>query len=82
MRTNQSQCLEHHFYFVHCLTRVPGILILQALEKKYDTLRDKLLLESLKKQLGAAEWAMLSEQERQKKLLALKREERRLRKEG
>ena len=26
--------------------------ILQALENKYDTLRDKLLLEALKKQLG------------------------------
>ena len=58
------------------------MICLQALDKKYDTLRDKLLMEALKKQLGDSEWALLSEKERQKKLLALKMEERRLRKEG
>ncbi|XP_071961658.1 uncharacterized protein [Antedon mediterranea] len=56
--------------------------LLKALDKKYDTLRDKLLLESLKKQAGEGEWAKLSEQERQKRLMKLKLEERRLRKEG
>ncbi|PFX16028.1 hypothetical protein AWC38_SpisGene19720 [Stylophora pistillata] len=56
--------------------------LISALDQKYDTLKDKLLLEALKKQLGDAEWAQLSEQERQKRLVKLKLEERRLRKEG
>lgn len=56
--------------------------LINALDKKYDALKDKLLLEALKKQLGDAEWATLSEQERQKRLVKLKLEERRMRKEG
>lgn len=56
--------------------------LIGALDKKYDALKDKLLLEALKKQLGDAQWATLSEQERQKKLVKLKLEERRMRKEG
>jgi len=56
--------------------------LVKALDQKYDALKDKLLLEALKKQLGDAEWAALSEQERQKRLVKLKLEERRLRKEG
>ncbi|XP_033123436.1 trichohyalin-like isoform X2 [Anneissia japonica] len=56
--------------------------LLKALDKKYDTLKDKLLMESLRKQAGDAEWAKLSEAERQKRLMRLKLEERRLRKEG
>ena len=56
--------------------------LLKALEDKYDALRDKLLLEALEKQLGAAEWAKLSEQERQARLAKLKLQERRLRQQG
>jgi len=56
--------------------------LVKALDQKYDALKDKLLLEALKKQLGDAEWAALSEQERQRRLVKLKLEERRLRKEG
>ena len=56
--------------------------LLKALEEKYDALRDKLLLEALEKQMGAAEWARLSEQERQARLAKLKLQERRLRQQG
>lgn len=56
--------------------------LLKALEDKYDALRDKLLLEALEKQMGAAEWARLSEQERQTRLAKLKLQERRLRQQG
>ncbi|XP_071784125.1 uncharacterized protein [Asterias amurensis] len=56
--------------------------ILKALDKKYDTLKDKLLVDVLRNQLGEAEWARMNEQDRQKKLLELKREEMKLRKEG
>ena len=56
--------------------------LLKALEDKYDALRDKLLLEALEKQMGAAEWAQLSEQERQTRLTKLKLQERRLRQQG
>ena len=56
--------------------------LLKALEEKYDALRDKLLLEALEKQMGAAEWARLSEQERQARLAKMKLQERRLRQQG
>lgn len=56
--------------------------LLKALEDKYDALRDKLLLEALEKQYGTAEWARLSEQERQARLAKLKLQERRLRQQG
>lgn len=56
--------------------------LLKALEDKYDALRDKLLLEALEKQMGAADWARLSEQERQARLAKLKLQERRLRQQG
>ena len=56
--------------------------LLKALEDKYDTLRDKLLLEALEKQVGAADWARLSEQERQARMAKLKLQERRLRQQG
>ena len=55
---------------------------MQALEEKYDALRDKLLMEALIAQVGETEWKLLSEQERQRKLMQLKLEERRLRQEG
>ena len=45
-------------------------------------MRDKLLLEAMKKQLGDAEWALLSEQERQARLTKMKLLEKRLRREG
>lgn len=56
--------------------------VIKALNEKYDALRDQLLLEALKKQMSDAEWAKLSEQERQARLTKLKLMERRLRKEG
>ena len=56
--------------------------LLDALDSKYDTLRDKLLSEALMKEMGAAEWQALSEQERQARLVKMKLEERRLRREG
>ena len=56
--------------------------LLKALEEKYDALRDKLLLEALEKQMGVAEWARLSEQERQARLAKMKLQERRLRQQG
>lgn len=56
--------------------------LVKALEDKYDALRDKLLLEALEKQLGAAEWARLSERERQARLAKLKLQEKRLRQQG
>ena len=56
--------------------------LLEALDGKYDALRDKLLAEALMRQLGETEWNRLSELERQKKLAELKLKERRLRREG
>ena len=56
--------------------------LVKALEDKYDTLRDKLLLEALMKQYGEAEWARLSERERQTLLTKLKLQEKRLRQQG
>ncbi|KAJ8047726.1 hypothetical protein HOLleu_06793 [Holothuria leucospilota] len=56
--------------------------LVKALEGKYDALRDKLLLEALMKQIGAEEWARLTEKERQARLMKLKLQERRLRQEG
>ena len=56
--------------------------LVEALEQKYDAMKDKLLTEALMKQMGASEWAALSERERQAKLLKLKLQERRLRQEG
>ena len=55
---------------------------MQALDDKYDTLRDKLLSEALMRQMGEEEWRRLSERERQERLMKLKLEERRLRQEG
>lgn len=56
--------------------------LMEALEGKYDALRDKLLAEALIKQLGESEWQRLSELERQKKMMELKLKERQLRREG
>ena len=56
--------------------------LVEALEQKYDAMKDKLLTEALMKQMGEAEWAALSERERQAKLLKLRLQERKLRQEG
>lgn len=56
--------------------------LVEALEQKYDAIKDKLLTEALMKQVGDAQWAALSERERQAKLLKLKLQERKLRQEG
>ncbi|XP_055999875.1 trichohyalin-like isoform X3 [Ostrea edulis] len=56
--------------------------LIEALEGKYDALRDKLLAEALIKQLGESEWQRLSDLERQKKMMELKLKERQLRREG
>ena len=54
----------------------------QALNEKYDFLRDKLLAEALIAKLGEEEWRRLTEKERQQQLMKLKLEEKRLRKLG
>ena len=41
-----------------------------------------MLTDALMKELGEEEWKRLSEQERQKKVLEMKRKERQLRREG
>lgn len=56
--------------------------LLDALQNKYDILKDKLLMQSLMDQYGQNEWDKLSEKERQKRLIELKLQEKRLRKEG
>ncbi|XP_060082221.1 trichohyalin-like [Ylistrum balloti] len=56
--------------------------LLEALDGKFDALRDKLLAEALIKQLGEADWKLMSEKERQKKLMELKLKERQLRRDG
>ncbi|XP_064633679.1 golgin subfamily A member 4-like [Lineus longissimus] len=56
--------------------------VIDAVEKKYDALRDKILMEALMKQAGDVEWNQLSEKERQARLIKLKMEEKRLRQEG
>ncbi|CAH1265139.1 MAB21L2 [Branchiostoma lanceolatum] len=56
--------------------------LIDALEGKYDALRDKLIAEALAKQMGEAEWSLLSEQERQARLIKMKLEQRKLRQEG
>ncbi|KAL5247538.1 hypothetical protein ACHWQZ_G019427 [Mnemiopsis leidyi] len=56
--------------------------VAQELEDKYDKLKDKLYTAALMKQLGEKEWAMLSEKERQKKLLEMRRQAMKLKKEG
>ncbi|EDV29717.1 uncharacterized protein TRIADDRAFT_52404 [Trichoplax adhaerens] len=56
--------------------------LVKALEEKYDMLKEKLILDALKTQMGDAEWAKLSERERQARLMKLKLEERKLRNEG
>ena len=64
------------------ITSVGEEQLVDALDSKYDTLRDKLLSEAMMKEMGAAEWQALSEQERQARLVKMKVKERRLRKEG
>ncbi|GFS04525.1 trichohyalin-like [Elysia marginata] len=56
--------------------------VIKALEKKFDAMKDKLLIEALIREMGEADWSRLSDLERQKKLLELKMRERRLRREG
>lgn len=58
------------------------ILFFQALEDKYDSLRDKLLMDLLMRQLGDKAWNDMSEKERQRRLMELKRLERDLRRRG
>ena len=58
------------------------VLILQEVDKKYDALRDQLLLEALMRQYGETEWNRLSQKERQRLLLELRLKERRLRQQG
>ena len=56
--------------------------LVQALETKYDALKDKLILEGLEKQMGEAMWAEKSEQERQKELMQFKLQQKRLKQQG
>ena len=52
------------------------------LEKKYDAMKDVMVMEGLMKQYGVSEWANMTERERQAKLLKVKMQERRLKQEG
>lgn len=56
--------------------------LVKALEDKYDSLRDKLLMQALMKQFSEAEWARMSDKERQALLTKLKLQEKRLRQQG
>ncbi|XP_070192500.1 trichohyalin-like isoform X3 [Littorina saxatilis] len=56
--------------------------VVKALEMKYDAMRDKLIIEALIQQYGEVEWKRMSELERQRKLVEMKRKERQLRHEG
>ena len=56
--------------------------LIQALEDKYDALRDKMIADSLMKQYGEAEWKALSEKERMAQLAKMKLEAKKLRREG
>lgn len=56
--------------------------LLDALEEKYDALKDKLIAESLINELGAAEWEKLSERERQSKIVKIRLQEKKLREQG
>lgn len=56
--------------------------LIDALETKYDALKDKLILDALEKQMGDLQWAALNEQERQRQLMKIKLEQRKLKQEG
>lgn len=52
------------------------------MEDKYDALRDKLIADALMKQVGEQEWKAMSERDRMAKLVQMKLEAKRLKKEG
>eukprot|EP00111_Clytia_hemisphaerica_P002852 TCONS_00008039-protein len=56
--------------------------LVEALESKYDVLKDKLILDALEKQMGASKWAEMNERERQRELLKLKLQQKKLQQEG
>ena len=56
--------------------------LLNELEKKYDLVLDKLLEQALRNQLGDAAWEAMTSQERQRHLVKLKLQNRKLRAEG
>ena len=56
--------------------------LVQALEDKYDALRDKLIADALIKQVGESDWKAMSERDRMAKLVQLKLEAKKLKKEG
>lgn len=64
-------------------TELDDEALVNALEEKYDTFRDKLLIEVLKAQAGGEDaWAKLSEKERNEQLVKLKIKEKQLRDSG
>ena len=56
--------------------------LLNALEGKYDALKDKLIAQSLLNELGASVWERLSKKERQAEILKIRLQDKKLRKEG
>ena len=52
------------------------------LSKKYDAMKDVMVMEGLMKQHGEAEWFNMTERERQAKLMKVRMQERRLKQEG
>lgn len=71
---------------VDVVTKYEGVSddnrIIDALEKKYDSLRDKLLLESLISQFGRDNWMNLSAKDKQQRLVQLKFELKKFLREG
>ena len=56
--------------------------VLDELERKYDVVLDKLLEQALRSQLGDAAWNAMTSDERQRHLVRLKLQNRKLREEG
>ena len=57
-------------------------VLVDALQSKYDSLQDKLILEALEKQMGTEKWEKLSDDEKQASLMKIKMEIKRLQDEG
>ena len=56
--------------------------VMDELERKYDMVLDKLLEEALRNKFGEGEWEKMTPQEKQRHLVKLKLQNRKLRQEG
>jgi hypothetical protein len=85
IESHQSQSLKNVITTVtrgEALGEANDDELVKALEDKYDALRDKLIADTLIKQFGETEWKAMSERERMAKLVQLKLEAKKLKKEG